>query len=110
MTAQKLSSHEAPNTSRLSPELLNKQQVAASKPTGTTEPSHAHLGVSAQGGAQLIIDAAQAHWHLDLLGRDERDVHIRAIPHKGKPGRAFNGNFAHDLETFQAYNNTGHGL
>ncbi|QNI82299.1 hypothetical protein SynRS9907_01457 [Synechococcus sp. RS9907] len=44
------------------------------------------------------------------MGRDERDVHIRAIPHKGKPGRAFNGNFAHDLETFQAYNNTGHGL
>ena len=31
MTAQQLSSHEARVTSRLSPELLNKQQVAASK-------------------------------------------------------------------------------
>ena len=110
MTAQKLSSHEARDTSRLSPELLNKQQVAASKCTGTTEPSHAHLGVNAQGGAQLIIDAAQANWHLDHLGRDERDVHIRAIPHKGKPGRAFNGNFAMDLENFQDLNAQGYGL
>ena len=31
MATQKLSSHEARVTSRLSPELLNKQQVAASK-------------------------------------------------------------------------------
>lgn len=60
MTAQKLSSHEARDTSRLSPKLLYKQQVAASKCTGTTEASYASRGVSAQGGAQLIIDAAQA--------------------------------------------------
>ena len=98
MTAQKLSSHEARVTSRLSPTLLNKQQVAASRCTGTTDDNHGHLAVGAQGGAQLIIDAAQAHWHLDLLGRDERDVHIRAIPHKGKPGCALNGNFATGLE------------
>jgi hypothetical protein len=37
MTAQKLSSHEARDTSRLSPELLNKQQVGASGCTVTTE-------------------------------------------------------------------------
>ena len=37
MTAQQLSSHEARDTSRLSPELLNKQQVAASGCTVTTE-------------------------------------------------------------------------
>ena len=110
MTAQQLSSHEARDTSRLSPELLDKQQVAASKCPGTTGASHAHLGVSAQGGAQLIIDAAQAHWHVDLMSRDERDVHIRAIPHKGKAGGAINGNFAMDLERFQDLNNQGYGI
>ena len=61
-------------------------------------------------GKRLTIDAAQAHWHLDLLGRDERDVHIRAIPHKGKRGFAINGNFAMDLERFQDLNNQGYGL
>lgn len=110
MTAQQLSSHEAPDTSRLSPKLLDKQQVAASGCTVTTELAPGERGECAQGGAQLIIDAAQAHWHLDLLGRDERDVHIRAIPHKGKSGWAINGNFAMDLEKFQAHNNNGYGL
>ena len=110
MTAQQLSSHEAHVTSRLSPELLDKQQVAASGCTVTTELDPPKQGECAQGGAQLIIDAAQAHWHLDLLRRDERDVHIRAIPHKGKPGRAFNGNFAMDLEHFQDLNAQGYGL
>ena len=37
MTAQQVSSHEARDTSRLSPELLNKQQVAASGCTVTTK-------------------------------------------------------------------------
>ena len=108
--ADTISASQGPRNPRLSPELLDKQQVAASKCTGTTGASHAHLGVSAQGGAQLIIDAAQAHWHLDLLGRDERDVHIRAIPHKGKAGGAINGNFAMDLERFQDLNNQGYGI
>ena len=108
--ADTISASQGPCNPRLSPELLNKQQVAASRCTVTTEAQSTKREGCAQGGAQLIIDAAQAHWHCDLLGRDERDVHIRAIPHKGKPGRAFNGNFAMDLENFQAHNNNGYGL
>ena len=108
--ADTICASQGPHNPRLSLDLLDKQQVAASKCIGTTEPSHAHMGVSAQGGPQLIIDAAQAHWHLDLLGRDERDVYIRAIPHKGKAGGAFNGNFAMDMEKLQAHNNNGYGL
>ena len=53
MTAQKLSSHEARDTSRLSPELLNKQQVGASGCTVTTELDPPKGGKCAQGGAQL---------------------------------------------------------
>ena len=108
--ADTICASEGPRNPRLRPDLLDKQQVAASRCTGTTDNNHGHLAVCAQDSAQLIIDAAQAHWHCDLLGRDERDAHIRAIPHKGKPGRAFNGNFAMDLENFQAHNNTGHAL
>ena len=103
--ADTICASQGPHNPRLRPDLFDKQQVAASKSTGTTRASHAHLGVSAQGGAQLIIDAAQAHWHVDLMSRDERDVHIRAIPHKGKSGGAINGNFAMDLERFQDLNN-----
>ena len=58
----------------------------------------------------LKLDAAQAHLMLDLIGLDEREVHIRAIPHKGKAGGAINGNFANDLERFQDLNNQGYGL
>ena len=108
--ADTISASQGPRNPRLSPELLNKQQVAASGCTVTPELDPPKHWECAQGGAQLIIDAAQAHWHLDLLRRYECDVHIRAIPHKGKPGRAFNGNFAMDLEKFQAYNNNGYGL
>ena len=90
--------------------LLGQQELSASESFGTTEESPGHLAGDAQDNAQRTIDAAQAHWHLDLIGRDERDVHIRAIPHKGKTGRAFNGNFAMDLEDFQAHNNNGYGL
>ena len=110
MATQKLSSHEARATSRLSPELFNKQQVAESEGTVTADLDSRQMGGYAQSGAQLIIDAAQAHWHLDLLGRDERDIHIRAIPHKGKAGGAINGNFAMDLERFQDLNNQGYGI
>lgn len=110
MATQKLSSHEARATSRLSPELLNKQQVAASEGTVTADLDSRQMGGYAQSGAQLIIDAAQAHWHLDLLRRDERDIHIRAIPHKSKAGGAINGNFAMDLERFQDLNNQGYGI
>ena len=58
----------------------------------------------------LKLDAAQAHSMLDLIGLDEREVHIRAIPHKGRAGGAINGNFANDLERFQDLNNQGYGL
>ena len=108
--ADTICASQGPHNPRLRPNLLDKQQVAVSGFTVTTNVDSPVRGECAQGGAQLIIDAAQAHWHLDLLGRDERDVHIRAIPHKGKPGRAFNGNFAMDLENFQAHNNNGYGL
>ena len=53
MTAQQLSSHEARDTSRLSPELLNKQQVAASKWIVITELDSPQIGECAQGGVQL---------------------------------------------------------
>ena len=108
--ADTISASQGPRNPRLKPELLNKQQVAASGCTVSTDLDTPPGAECAQGGAQLIIDAAQAHWHLGLLGRDERDVHIRAIPHKGKSGGAFNGNFAMDLEKFQAHNNNGYGL
>ena len=90
--------------------LLPQQELSAPESIGTTETSTGQLAGDAQDDAQLIIDAAQAHWHLDLLGRDERDVHIRAIPHKGKAGGAINGNFAMDLERFQDLNNQGYGI
>ena len=67
-------------------------------------------GNDAQKGAQIDLDAAQAHWHLDLLGRDERDTNIRAIPHKGKQGAAFNGNFAFDLERVPSWQASGRGI
>ena len=60
--ADTISASQGPRNPRLRPDLLDKQQVAASRCTGTTEASHAHLGVSAQGGAQLTIDAAFAVW------------------------------------------------
>ena len=90
--------------------LLSQQELSAPESIGTTETSTGQLTGDAQDDAQLTIDAAQAHWHLDLLGRDERDVHIRAIPHKGKAGGAINGNFAMDLERFQDLNNQGYGI
>ena len=108
--ADTICTSQGPHTPRLRPDLLDKQQVAASGCTVTTDDYSPVRGECAQGGAQLIIDAAQAHWHLDLLGRDERDVHIRAIPHKGKAGGAINGNFAMDLERFQDLNNQGYGI
>ena len=90
--------------------LLGQQELSAPESIGKTDKSSRQMAGDAQGDAQLTIDAAQAHWHLDLLGRDEREVHTRAIPHKGKPGFAINGNFAMDLENFQAHNNNGYGL
>ena len=110
MSTRKTSAQGDPCALSVGESLLGQQKLSAPESIGTIEKSTGHLAGDAQGDAQLTIDAAQAHWHLDLLGRDERDIHIRAIPHKGKAGRAFNGNFAMDLEKFQAHNNNGYGL
>lgn len=110
MTPQKLSSHEVHASSGLGEALPKEHCYTALSSAGNTDKSSAKTGRRVQKCAHLVLDAAQAHWHLDLIGRDERDVHMRAIPHKGKPGRAFNGNFAMDLEDFQAHNNNGYGL
>ena len=96
---------------RLSEPLLTHQGVKIAKPIGTTDPSRPEPSESAQNHAQnLILDAAQAHWHLDLLGRDERNTNIRAIPRKGLNGSAINGNFAHDLERVQQWQASGRGI
>ena len=56
------------------------------------------------------LDIALAHWWLDLLGKDEHDTCIRAIPHKGKTGGARKGIFAHDLEHAEEWQKQGCGL
>ena len=102
--ADTICASQGPHNPRLRLDLLDKQQLAASKSTGTTRASHAHLGVSAQGGAQLIIDAAQAHWHLDLLGR--MSVMYTSVPSRTRADPAEpQRQLAMDLEKFQAYNN-----
>ena len=87
MSTRKTSAQGDPCALSVGESLLSQQELSAPESIGTIEKSTGQLAGDAQGDAQLTIDAAQAHWHLDLLGRDERDVHIRAIPHKGKPGK-----------------------
>ena len=96
---------------RLSEPLLSQQEVNGIKSIGTADSTVSGCNQSAQKDAQMLpIDAAQAHWHLDLLGRDERDTNIRAIPHKGLKGSAINGKFALDLEKAQRWQATGRGI
>ena len=90
--------------------LLIQQDVEGLSPLTETRFLDCLGGNDAQKGAQLDLDAAQAHWHLDLLGRDERDTNIRAIPHKGKQGPSFNGNFALDLERVPSWQASGRGI
>jgi hypothetical protein len=52
---------------------------------------------------KLSLDIALAHLWLDLLGKNEIDTCIRAIPHKGKTGGARKGNFARDLECAEGW-------
>jgi len=59
---------------------------------------------------KLSLDIALAHLWLDLLGKDERETCIRAIPHKGKTGSAPKGTFAHDLERAEKWQQQGCGL
>jgi hypothetical protein len=96
---------------RLSEPLRSQQEVNGSKTIGITDLSLKQCGAGAQKHAhELILDAAQAHWQLDLLGRCERDTNIRGIPHKGMKGGAINGNFAMDLERLPQWQATGRGV
>ena len=58
----------------------------------------------------LIVDAAAAHLHLDLLHKDEFTTHLRAFPHKGGSMGARTGLFGQDLDLFSQYNAEGRGI
>ena len=58
----------------------------------------------------LIVDAAMAHLHLDLLHKDEFTTHLRAFPHKGGSMGARTGLFGQDLDLFSQYNAEGRGI
>ena len=58
----------------------------------------------------LIVDAAAAHLHLDLLHKDEFTTHLRAFPHKGGSMGARTGLFGQDLERFSEFNAEGRGI
>ena len=93
-------------------ELLQHQQAVnrAGSPVATALlPNRSAAG--AQNCAQpWRLDAAQAHWWLDLLGKDERHTRIRALPHKGQSGGARKGNFAADLIAAEQWQQQGCGL
>lgn len=57
----------------------------------------------------LVVDAAQAHWHLGLglPGRNGCDTNIRIIFHKGKKEHAISGNFVQDLKRAQQWQTDG---
>ena len=58
----------------------------------------------------LVVDAANAHLHLDLLHKDEFTTHLRAFPHKGGSMGARTGLFGQDLDLFSQYNAEGRGI
>ena len=58
----------------------------------------------------LIVDAVDAHLHLDLLHKDEFTTHLRAFPHKGGSMGARTGLFGQDLERFSEFNAEGRGV
>ena len=96
---------------RLSEPLRVQQEVSGTKTIGRTDLTSPPDRRDAQKHAQnLILDAVQAHWQLDLLGRCERDTNIRAIPHKGLKGGAINGNFAMDLHRVPEWQASGKGI
>ena len=59
---------------------------------------------------KLSLDIGLAHLWLDLLGKNEIDACIRAIPHKGKTGGARKGNFTRDLAFAEGWQQQGCGL
>jgi hypothetical protein len=61
-------------------------------------------------GEMLILDAAQATLHLDILGLNEWETNLRFIPHKGLKRPAINGIFGEDLLRAQSIQNYGYGV
>ena len=108
--ADTICASQGPRNPRLGEVLLAEQCVTARLSTGTTEKSSPPRGGRARKRAHLVLDAAQAHLHLDLIGLDERCTNLRFIPHKGRRGGAINANFSRDLERAQEHNNKGFGI
>ena len=57
----------------------------------------------------LIVDAASAHLHLDLLHKKDVETRLRAISHKGGGLETIKGNFT-DLSKFSEFNFSGRGV
>ena len=57
----------------------------------------------------LIVDAAAAHLHLDLLHKKDVETRLRAITHKGGGLSTIKGNFT-DLPKFSEFNFSGRGI
>ena len=56
----------------------------------------------------LIVDAASAHLHLDLLHKKDTETRLRAITYKGGDLSTIKGNFG-DLPKFSEFNYSGRG-
>ena len=57
----------------------------------------------------LIVDAAAAHLHLDLLHKKDVETRLRAITHKGGGLSTIKGNFG-ELSKFSEFNFSGRGI
>ena len=57
----------------------------------------------------LIVDAASAHLHLDLLHKKDVETRLRAITHKGGGLSTIKGNFG-ELSKFSEFNFSGRGI
>ena len=57
----------------------------------------------------LIVDAAAAHLHLDLLHKKDEQTRLRAISYKGGGLETIKGNFT-DLPKFSEFNYSGRGI
>ena len=57
----------------------------------------------------LVVDAASAHLHLDLLHKKEEKTHLRALTYKGGDLSAREGLFS-NLDKFSQYNAEGRGV
>ena len=57
----------------------------------------------------LVVDAAMAHLHLDLLHKKDEETRLRAITHKGGGLSTIKGNFG-ELPKFSEFNFSGRGI